>query len=62
MCIRDSFRRSNLELLGPKSRLRIGARSSRGVRSAQFGAHIPNWCPKLPKGSEIATSPTRRLQ
>eukprot|EP00969_Alexandrium_andersonii_P054440 2396356-Alexandrium_andersonii.AAC.1 len=34
--------RSNLELRGPRSGLEMGPRSSRGVRSAQLFADIPN--------------------
>eukprot|EP00969_Alexandrium_andersonii_P005876 255083-Alexandrium_andersonii.AAC.1 len=33
--------RSNVELRGPKSGLKLGPRSSRGVRSAPFPAQIP---------------------
>eukprot|EP00969_Alexandrium_andersonii_P176143 7788374-Alexandrium_andersonii.AAC.1 len=37
-----SVRRSNLELRGPKNGLKLGPRSSQGVRSAAFSAQIPN--------------------
>eukprot|EP00969_Alexandrium_andersonii_P217503 9607679-Alexandrium_andersonii.AAC.1 len=36
------FRRSNLELHGPRNDLKTGLRSSRGVRSAQLVVEIPN--------------------
>eukprot|EP00969_Alexandrium_andersonii_P272335 12035710-Alexandrium_andersonii.AAC.1 len=35
------FRRSNLELRGPKSGLRLGPRSCQGVNSALFLAQMP---------------------
>eukprot|EP00969_Alexandrium_andersonii_P143862 6361649-Alexandrium_andersonii.AAC.1 len=46
MCIRDRniqnrFKRSNLELRGPKNGLKIGIRSSRGVRSAPCFVEMP---------------------
>eukprot|EP00969_Alexandrium_andersonii_P241681 10672875-Alexandrium_andersonii.AAC.1 len=40
--MQNRFTRSNLELRGPKSGLKIGPRSSRGVRSAPFLAQISN--------------------
>eukprot|EP00969_Alexandrium_andersonii_P206079 9105514-Alexandrium_andersonii.AAC.1 len=40
--LQNRFRRSNLELRGPRNDQNIDPRSSRGVRSAQFFALIPN--------------------
>eukprot|EP00969_Alexandrium_andersonii_P154504 6829516-Alexandrium_andersonii.AAC.1 len=40
--IQNRFRRSNLEVRGPRNDSEIGPRSSRGVRSAPFSAQIPN--------------------
>eukprot|EP00969_Alexandrium_andersonii_P247996 10958783-Alexandrium_andersonii.AAC.1 len=40
--MQNRFRRSNLELRGPRSGLKICPRSSRGVRSAQLCMEIPN--------------------
>eukprot|EP00969_Alexandrium_andersonii_P174463 7713710-Alexandrium_andersonii.AAC.1 len=40
--MKNRFRRSELELRGPRNDLRIGPRSSRGVRSAAFLAQIPH--------------------
>eukprot|EP00969_Alexandrium_andersonii_P250751 11082547-Alexandrium_andersonii.AAC.1 len=37
----NRFRRSNLEVRGPRNGLKIGPPSSRGVRSAPFLAQIP---------------------
>eukprot|EP00969_Alexandrium_andersonii_P196346 8674573-Alexandrium_andersonii.AAC.1 len=39
--MQNSLRRSKLELCGSRSGLRIGPRSSRGVRSAPLFALIP---------------------
>eukprot|EP00969_Alexandrium_andersonii_P356309 15446277-Alexandrium_andersonii.AAC.1 len=38
----NRFTRSNLELRGPRNGLKIGTRSSRGVRAAPLLAQIPN--------------------
>eukprot|EP00969_Alexandrium_andersonii_P307673 13600583-Alexandrium_andersonii.AAC.1 len=58
----NRFRRSNLELRGPNNGLRIGARSSGGVRSAPFCALIPNLPTKAGlegvRGPEIETQRT----
>eukprot|EP00969_Alexandrium_andersonii_P325407 14378695-Alexandrium_andersonii.AAC.1 len=59
------FRRSNLELCGPKDSLKIGRRSSRRLCSAQlFFARIPNLPTKAgPEGARgRAKPPTRGLQ
>eukprot|EP00969_Alexandrium_andersonii_P297789 13161512-Alexandrium_andersonii.AAC.1 len=40
--MQNRFTRSNLELRRPKNGLKIGTRSSRGVRSAQLLVEIPN--------------------
>eukprot|EP00969_Alexandrium_andersonii_P095425 4215975-Alexandrium_andersonii.AAC.1 len=40
--MQNRFGRSNLELRGPKSGLKMGSRSSRGVRSAVFFVEIPS--------------------
>eukprot|EP00969_Alexandrium_andersonii_P057921 2551595-Alexandrium_andersonii.AAC.1 len=40
--MQNRFRRSNLELRGPRSGLKNGPRSSRGVRSDPFCALNPN--------------------
>eukprot|EP00969_Alexandrium_andersonii_P373151 15483343-Alexandrium_andersonii.AAC.1 len=38
----NHFRRSNLELRGPRGGLNFGPRGSRGVRSGQLFVEIPN--------------------
>eukprot|EP00969_Alexandrium_andersonii_P109106 4813675-Alexandrium_andersonii.AAC.1 len=40
--MRHRLRRSELELRGAKKSLKVGPRSSRGVRSAPFFTEIPN--------------------
>eukprot|EP00969_Alexandrium_andersonii_P011506 500939-Alexandrium_andersonii.AAC.1 len=58
--MQNRFRRSNLELRGPKTAIEICPRSSRGVRSAQFLAQTPNPPTKADlegvRSREIATS------
>eukprot|EP00969_Alexandrium_andersonii_P333415 14735093-Alexandrium_andersonii.AAC.1 len=40
--MQNRSKRSNLELRGPKNGCKLGPRSSRGVRSAQFLVEIAN--------------------
>eukprot|EP00969_Alexandrium_andersonii_P103956 4587041-Alexandrium_andersonii.AAC.1 len=40
--MQNGFKRSELELRGPRNGLTIGLRSSRKVHSAPFSAQIPN--------------------
>eukprot|EP00969_Alexandrium_andersonii_P373856 15484956-Alexandrium_andersonii.AAC.1 len=45
--MQNRFRRSKLELRGPRNGLEMGPRSSRGVHSARFSAQIPNLTTKV---------------
>eukprot|EP00969_Alexandrium_andersonii_P125567 5551239-Alexandrium_andersonii.AAC.1 len=60
--MQNRFTRSNLELPRPRNGLRIGPRTSRGVRSAPFLTEIPNLPTKASldgvRGREVAKSRT----
>eukprot|EP00969_Alexandrium_andersonii_P181722 8030592-Alexandrium_andersonii.AAC.1 len=43
----NRFRRSDLELRGPRSVLEVGPRSSRQMRSAMFSSQVPNPLPDV---------------
>eukprot|EP00969_Alexandrium_andersonii_P123780 5470352-Alexandrium_andersonii.AAC.1 len=51
------FRRSKLELHGPKNSLKLGPRSSRGVPSAPLFAHIPH----PPTDTRLEGAPSREI-
>eukprot|EP00969_Alexandrium_andersonii_P070086 3092884-Alexandrium_andersonii.AAC.1 len=59
--MQDCFRRSELELRGPRNGLECDPRSSRGVRSAPLFALIPKLTttgavPEVPRGFEVGSA------